>query len=178
MLMLEQLLLQVGLHRMLAVGRRLAWPADAGRPRSVVHDRFAVLRRRLVVLLLLLEQQLLLFGEMSVQLLDVGGADRRAAGHQHLRAAVRGAAVDQQRLRRGRVQLLQHGEHRVGELLRVVLGREVQPVDQLRVAPLVKGVGRLVVLEALQDGAVDHQLRKVGKLEEERSIFKYFSVIF
>lgn len=48
--------------------------------------------------------------------------------------------------------------HGPGKVLRIVLAREVEAVDELGVAPLVEGGGGLVVLEALQDGAVDDHL--------------------
>lgn len=53
---------------------------------------------------------------------------------------------------------LERVKHGAGEEVRVLLGAEVQAVDLLVVAPLVERGGRLVVLEALQDGAVDDDL--------------------
>lgn len=48
--------------------------------------------------------------------------------------------------------------HGPGEGFRILLAGEVEPVDGLGVAPLVEGGRRLVVLEALQNGAVDDHL--------------------
>lgn len=48
--------------------------------------------------------------------------------------------------------------HSTREVFRVLLTREVQSVNVLGVAPLVKSGGRLVVFEALEDRAVDDDL--------------------
>ena len=53
---------------------------------------------------------------------------------------------------------LQRLEHGGCEHVRVVLAGEVEAVDLLVVPPLVEGGRGLVVLQPLQDGAVDHHL--------------------
>lgn len=49
-------------------------------------------------------------------------------------------------------------EHRPGEGVGVILTGEVEPVDLLVVPPLMKRHRRLIVLQSLQDRAVDDDL--------------------
>lgn len=48
--------------------------------------------------------------------------------------------------------------HGSGKRLRILLTGKVQPVNGLGIAPLVEGRRRLVVFQALQNRAVDHDL--------------------
>lgn len=56
---------------------------------------------------------------------------------------------------RSPAQHLQRVHHRACEVFRILLTREVQTVNIFGVAPLVERGGRLIVLQPLQDGAVD-----------------------
>ena len=62
-----------------------------------------------------------------------------------------------------RLTHLERSKHGRSEYLGVVLTRKVEPVNLLLIPPLVEGLRRLVVLQPLQYGTIDHNL----KLEEE-----------
>ena len=61
----------------------------------------------------------------------------------------------------GAVERLERRQHGLREVVGVLLHREVQPVHLPVVAPLVECRRRLIVLEALQYGAVYHHLEKL-----------------
>lgn len=48
--------------------------------------------------------------------------------------------------------------HGPSKVLRIILAREVQAVNEFRIAPLMKCCRGLIVLQSLQNGAVDDHL--------------------
>ena len=68
---------------------------------------------------------------------------------------------------------LERSKHGRSEYLGVVLTRKVEPVHLLLIPPLVEGLRRLVVLQPLQYGTIDHNLKFEDDIINEADIIAF-----